>query len=477
MSSSTINSLSRFFRRFGDYIRSPVVRSLSRTKAGDFTRVYKFPWYDVILYLIFRSEKTSQGELSKYFSEIGRSDYQISRQAMFKAVRKLNPNVFIDLIHHFAEMFYQSEALVKTYRGYILLAEDGTTLELRPTPQALMQYGYIINSSCHDVFDAKNAISRSSALYDVTNGLIVDFTMENIIKSEIPMAVGHLLRMNSVFKGRKVIYLADRNYDSVELQTILESFGFNYCIRGKSYFFRHYTEKMTSNDEWITVNINHVWRKRLKYSIARERFAKDPTIRIRVVKHQYSYIDQKGVTQNTELIYFTNLPEDSFSTQQIINLYEKRWDIECSYKILKSDYEWERYFTSASSAERSMIFAKVLFHNIVGVIRKEMNRCIDENQNQSDKYSYQVNIVQLANLIRENHLLRWIRTGNHTAIFRTMDVILGLIDKIKVPVRPNRHHQRWGAVISCNHPHRFRLDGRLDPRVRNYHGAMMTIRP
>lgn len=477
MNSNTSNKLSCFFRRFGEYIRSPIVRSLSKTNVGDFSRIYKFPWFDVILYLIFRSEKTSQGELSKYFSDIGRTKYQVSKQAMFKATNKLNPGVFIDLIHHFAELFYQSNDLVKTYKGYILLAEDGTTLELRPTMQALMQYGFIINQNVRDLFSATNAASRSSALYDVTNGLIVDFTMENINKGEIPMAVGHLLRMNSVFKGHKVIYLADRNYDSVELQTILESLGFNYCIRGKSNFFKHYVEKMPSNDEWITVDIDKMWQKRLKYDIARDRFSENPTFKVRVVKYQYSYTDKKGLPQTAELLYFTNLPKESFNSEQIVHLYEKRWDIECSYKTLKSDYEWERYFTSFSNVERSMIYAKVLFHNIVGVIRKEMDQNLSENENPSNTHPYQVNIIQLANLIRENDLLRWMRTGNHKALVRTMDVILDLINKIKVPARPNRHHQRWGAAITNDHPHRFRLDGRQYPRVRKHKGCLMTMRP
>lgn len=476
MSSNISNDFGSFFRRFGEYLRSERVRSLSRTHSGDFTRIYKFPWFDVILYLIFRSEKTSQGELSKYYSDIGLPKKRVSKQAMFKAVNKLNPNVFIDLIHHFAEMFYQSD-LVKTYSGYILLAEDGTTLELRPTLQALMEYGYQNTQKTKDMFDAYNSISRSSALYDVTNGLIVDFTMKNLIDAEIPMAVGHLLRMNSVFNGRKVIYLADRNYDSVELQAIIESFGFNYCIRGKANFFKHYVEKMASNDEWITVNIDELWQKRLKYSIAKERFEKNSSFRVRVVKYQYCYTDKHGLTQKTDLIYFTDLPKDRFSTKQIINLYEKRWDIECSYKTLKSDYEWERYFSSAANMERSMIYAKVLFHNIVGIIRKELNQYLHTINRGSNKYIYNVDTVQLANLIRDQHMVRWIRTGNRCAIKQAMDVILGLINKIKVSVRPNRHHQRWGAYLTKNHPHRFRLDGRQYPKVRNYQGGLVTIKP
>ena len=476
MRSDISNDLARFFRKFGDYLKSERVRSLSRMHRGDFTRIYKFPWFDVILYLIFRCEKTSSGELSKYYSDIGRIEKRVSKQAMFKAVNKLNPNVFIDLIHHFAEMFYQSD-LVKTCSGYILLAEDGTTLEMRPTIQALMEYGYQINQNVMDMLDATNATSRSSALYDVTNGLVVDFTMKNFRDSELPQAVGHLLRMHSVFNGRKVIYLADRYYDSVELQSVIESCGFHYCLRGKANFFRHEVEQMAGNDEWITVSIGKTWQKRLKYGIVKERFAKDPTFRVRVVKDQYCYTDKNGPPQETEVIYFTDLPKDQFSTRQIINLYEKRWDIECSYKTLKSDYEWERYFSSAANMERSMIYAKVLFHNIVGIIRKELDHHLRVDNSSSDKYSYKVNIVQLAQLVRDQGMVRWIRTSNCQAVRRTMDVILGLIDKLKVPVRPNRHYQRWGAFMTSNHPHRFRLDGRHYPRVTMHNGCMMTIKP
>lgn len=476
MKSNISNKMARFFRNFGDYIRTPGVRSLCRTHSSDFTRVYKFPWYDVILYFIFRSETTSSGELTRYFSDIGRIKSRISKQAMFKATRKLNSNVFIDLIHHFAEMFYKTD-LVKKYRGYILLAEDGTTLELRPTEQALTEYGFVRNSKVTDKFEAVNATSRSSALYDVTNGLVVDFTMQNFAKSEIPMAVGHLLRMHDVFNDQRVIYLADRYYDSVELQAIIEFYNFNYCIRGKANFFKHYVEKMTSNDEWITVKIDKPWMKRLKYDISKERFSKDPTFRVRVVKNQYCYTDRNGLQQTVELIYFTNLPQNEFNTSQIIDLYGKRWDIECSYKTLKSDYEWERYFTSNTNVERSMIYAKVLFHNIVGIIRKEMNQSLQSPDNSDTRYSYNVNIAQLSKLVRENHMSRWLRTSNSKAIERTIDVILGLINKIKVPVRPNRHCQRWGAVITYNHPHRYRLDGRHYPRVRSYHGCMMTVKP
>ena len=52
-----------------------------------------------------------------------------------------------------------------------------------------------------------------------------------------------------------------------------------------------------------------------------------------------------------------------------------------------------------------------------------------------------------------------------------------ILDKIKVPVRPNRHYQRWGRVMISPPSYRFRLDGRNNPKVRRYKSVLMTISP
>lgn len=470
-----MDSIARLFSRFGNYIRSEELRSLCRSHASDFTRVYKFPWYDRILYMIFRSEKCVSSELSKYFNAIGKPENQISKQALFKAAKKLNVNALIKLVHVLPEFFYETD-LVKTYHGYILLAEDGTTLELMPEWAAILNYGFAKNQTVKDEFDATKAVSRSAALYDVINGLIVDFTMKRYTDAEMPMAIGHLQRTHSLYQDKKVIYLADRNYDSVELFALLELYGFNYCLRGKNNFFKHYIEKMASDDEWIEVTIDAAWLKRLKYSFAIERFQKDPKIRVRVVKRSYTYTDEKGIEQTQDLIFFTNLPKEEFDSDEIALLYSKRWQLEVSYKTLKSTLEWERYFSNGTNTETCSIYAKVIYHNLLGIVRKHLDAYLG-NQFSNNKYQYQMNVAQLNEFLKHHKLVRMLRAGNRSAIRRMLEILLLLIHKIKVPVRPNRHFQRWGRIVQDSNPHRFSLDGRNYPRVRDYQGVLQTVKP
>lgn len=447
-----------------------------KNRPQDFSRVFKFPWYDVLYFLIFRSEKCIPSEITKYYCDINKPELTVSKQAAFKALKKVNPAVFPALIHKFDELFYQSN-LIKTYKGYLLLAEDGTCNELRPTEKSLDSFGCVLNQFITSADKVKKATSRSAALYDVTNGLIVDFSMNPYRKSEIPIAIEHLNNTHSYFENRNVIYLCDRYYGSVELFSILEDYKYKYCIRAKDNYFKKYIAEMKSEDEWITVTLDKAWLKRLKYEQSKKRFSKNPTIRIRVVRYDYTYYDKKGKAHHASLKYFTNLCENEFSKMDIVDLYAKRWDIECSYKTLKTDYEWERYFSVDCNTEICSIYAKILFHNINGIIRKEMNEVLEASVSDENPRVYVANIVQLSKILRYTHLCRYLRNRNIKAIKQILNHIFDLINKIKVPVRPNRHWQRWGRHLSTSKPSRFRLDGRNWPKTSVVSGQLRTVKP
>lgn len=216
--------------------------------------------------------------------------------------------------------------------------------------------------------------------------------------------------------------------------------------------------------------------RRLKYDQVKKRFSLNPYINIRVVKHQYD-IYKKGKKESVDLIYFTNLIHEEFDSSDIMHLYSKRWEIETGYKTLKTDLEWERYFSKDCGSETCSIYAKVIFHNLSGILRKEMDKELIDTDLEVNKYKYQTNWKQLNELIRDEKLLRWIRNENPERLKIMIELIKILINKIKVPVRPNRHYKRWYRVIKQGKPMRFRLDGRDWPNTRPYNGLMMTVPP
>ena len=113
---------------------------------------------------------------------------------------------------------------------------------------------------------------------------------------------------------------------------MLESYDLPYCVRSKTKFFKNYISQMKSYDEWIVIKLDRAWLKRLKYDYSKERFSDTHSFRIRVVKSTYTYKDKYGNLQHCELLFFTNLSRYLFNSDEIVELYAKRWDIECTYK-------------------------------------------------------------------------------------------------------------------------------------------------
>lgn len=124
----------------------------------------------------------------------------------------------------------------------------------------IYDFHFVENQHIIDMFDVKKVQSKAGGLYDVLNGLFIDFSLRPAPYSELPLAFSHLYRSQSIFKGKNVIYLADRYYGSAEIISHLECIDYHYIIRGKSNFYKKQVALMKSDDEWIEVEIDEKWR-------------------------------------------------------------------------------------------------------------------------------------------------------------------------------------------------------------------------
>ena len=484
-----MRQLTRLLNSFSDLIHSKTVNDLCRTRIQDFTRRRVMTFDMVVFYLIFRNRKNTDADLIKFFSCLDILEKKITKQAMHKNIRKLNSNVFRYLFIQFAQLFYSS-GLSLDYKGYTILAEDGTFVEIPYDIYNINHFGIWENQSVCNMFDVKKIISKSAGLYDVTNGFFVDFTMKHATCSEIPLAFQHLYATRHLYKDKKVIYLADRYYGSAELISFLDYLGYSYCIRGKSNFYKKQISQMKSNDEYIKVNINEAWLERFSFSSeAIEHRKQNPELRIRVVKRGYIYYDHNGMRHIQEMIYFTNLSKEEFEKREIEDLYSKRWDIEVAYKTMKTQLELERNVSAHVEVVRSSVYAKFLFYNMIGILRKQINQDLmnypkhkEAVEHKSDVFIiefqyWSVNMSQLINCYMENNVLYAIISQDIRMIMKKVYQILKACEKLKVPIRENRHNQRWGRVVPSGFYYRFTLDGRNFPKVKTVKGVMRTTKP
>lgn len=293
MMNSVVKSseLSQLFCDFNSIIQSDIVNMLCRKRKKDFTRNRNMNFYSVIYYFIFRNKTTTNADLTHFYSSIDKFERRISKQALNKAIKKLNPNVFTYLINQFASIYYAS-SLPKKYRDHLLIAEDGTYMEIPYNVYNINDFQFCMNQHVHDIFDVKKVQSKAGGLYGVTNSLFIDFSLKPAPYSETPLAFAHLYRTKKILKNQKIIYLADRYYGSAEIISHLEFLKYNYVIRGKSNFYKKQVSLMQSDDEWIEVEVDDKWLKRFRFSLEAKELRKEkPIFKIRVIKRVYKYTD------------------------------------------------------------------------------------------------------------------------------------------------------------------------------------------
>ena len=195
MMNSVVKSseLSQLFCDFNSIIQSDIVNMLCRKRKKDFTRNRNMNFYSIIYYFIFRNRTTTNADLTHFYSSIDKFERRISKQALNKAIKKLNPNVFTYLINQFASIYYAS-SLPKKYRDHLLIAEDGTYMEIPYNVYNINDFQFCMNQHVHDIFDVKKVQSKAGGLYDVTNSLFIDFSLKPAPYSETPLAFAHLYR-------------------------------------------------------------------------------------------------------------------------------------------------------------------------------------------------------------------------------------------------------------------------------------------
>ena len=377
------SELSQLFCDFNSVIHSDIVNMICRKRKKIFTRNRNMNFYSIIYYFIFRNRTTTNAELTHFYSSIDKFERRISKQALNKAIKN-SILMFLHILSINLLLFIMLLPFLKNIE-IICLSQKGTYMEIPYNVYNINDFQFCMNQHVHDIFDVKKVQSKAGGLYDVTNGLFIDFSLKPAPYSETPLAFAHLYRTKKILKNQKIIYLADRYYGSAEIISHLEFLKYNYVIRGKSNFYKKQVALMQSDDEWIEVEIDDKWLKRFRFSLEAKELRKEkPIFKIRVIKRTYKYTDINHDIHCENLIYFTNLSEEEFSADEVIELYSKRWDIEVSYKTMKTTQEIERHISLNGDVARNDIYAKVLFHNIVGVLRKEINHELEKRQTEKN---------------------------------------------------------------------------------------------
>ncbi len=408
-----------------DIINNDIFKNKCRINEKAFTRERKLKCKDLVLYELNKRGLSTKMEILN-FNNINYVE-NVSAPALFKQREKLNPEAFTYLIQESLKNFYTNyKKEVKTYKGYILEAVDGSDFEVPNTPKAREKYNGKQKQQCARV--------TVSTCYDILNKYTLDTIVEKYDYSETEMLKQHMetIEKEKIIDKYKPIVIADRNYRNLSFFYHAIEKNQKFLIRIGTKVYKEETSKMKTADENIEIKYS---RDRISYyknsdPNLYEYLKKGNTIKIRCIMI---------VLETGEIEYLlTNLEEDIFSTNDINELYNLRWQTELNYRHLKNDIKIECITSSKEILIKQDVYSQVLVSNILQAYINDGDELVS---NLEYKNKMKVNNNMAVGIFKNSFIYIFLEE-NIDKRSELMEKLQEAINKFIVPVKPGRKNPR-----------------------------------
>lgn len=393
----------------------------------DFTRHRLLDFKTIVKTLMALNGKTMDNELIDLFFS---KDHIPSDSALIQQRNKLG----YEALHHLLKSFQQQPSEAQLYKGYRLLAIDGSGLNIANNKDD--------TESRHHGIGGKAPFNEIfiHALFDVLQQCYVDLSITKLHKNNEPRVFVDMLKD---FKSSvPVIFLGDMNYSTFNIMAHVQTINQFFLLR---------TKDITSNGSASTFDLpatdvfdlslpdltltrlhsaQHCKDKNHLRYLTRDSVFDFLSTRSKENENQFFPLPLRIVRfkisdDKYETIY-TNLDPVAFPASVIKQLYSLRWGVETSFRRLK--HTLGIIYTHSKKADFIFqeIFAKAIMFNFIAFCTASIVQ-----QKGKKGYFYTVNFSIAANLCKKFFLETIDLLKLEKAIFRRMN-----------PVRPSKSYER-----------------------------------
>ncbi len=359
--------------------------------------------------------------------------FELGIKASTSAFVQRRSKIPFDFFNYLFETFNDMCVDSKKYKGYRILAVDGTTINLAYNPNTET---YVENGQ-NKGFNQMHA----NVLFDVLNKTYVHAELQPQPQTD---EIGALLLMLQWHEFKeKTLIVGDRGYESYN------TFGYFFHKENVDFLIRVKQEisamkpfrnlPMEEFDCNITFTVTttqknvdkengyiHIFTKKKdnkiysnKTHLRRWDFASPYTMTVRVVRFQLDTGEYETLA--------TSLPK-SFTLEEIKEMYHARWGIETGFRELKYGLGLVNLHCKKDDFARQEIYSAIIMSNFVSHIVNEI--ILQDKQKQ--KYEHAVNMKKATHLCR-----KFFRTANADEKQLIKDIA-----SYTVPIRPGRKDQR-----------------------------------
>ena len=369
-----------FFRLFDRYVSKKYV-----TEEDKFIRERKMTQKEYIAYIITQRSCTSYIETVRFFTIMMKNDFKtISSQAIGKQRMFIDPQAFIDMNECFIDNLYNKYSGFSKLKGYIVSACDRSIVDIPNVTLTRIQF--LVGDE--HLLKEKRIRARVSCFLDVHSKHILTAKIAETTVNEIDLAIEHLKNINKRFNIEKLITVYDRGYASIELMAKTMDLNSKFLIRLPKNVFKHLIKQMKTNDEIIKINLTNNRLSHFRDENLREKTRKMGRLEIRI-----AIVD---IGNKEPEILATNLTTEEFTTEELKELYNKRWTVETGFDRLKNLIEIEDFSGIRRPIIEQDFYAHIFVYNLAITIKKQAEYHITRTpRNKDEKITYQSNFAKI----------------------------------------------------------------------------------
>ena len=386
-----------------------------------FSRQRKLP-LDTMVRLLIGAEG---GSLTKILREAG---VNVTPAALSQRRTQIDPSVFREVFDRVNAACADND----TFRGYRVLAADGTAINMPRNPAAP---SFVCNDSAPHGYNQLHL----NPLYDICNRTFFDAIVQPEPQKDEIGALVEMLQRNNF--DRKTLILCDRGYESYNLLAhLIEKPNADFLLRVKQNrsamreiarlpmcaldctISFTITTTQTNEDKLhrhIYIQVPKKSKPGSKTRRGRWDFPSPYPMRLRIVRFQLD-------TGEFETLA-TSLPS-SFTIDDLKALYYMRWGIETSFRDLKYSVGLVHLHGKSDQFVEQEVYAALTAFNYASRIARE----VVIRQPKNGIYAYRVNFKNAVALTKEH--IRNPKLNN--------DTLAREIAKHTIPIRPGRQDRR-----------------------------------
>ena len=402
----------------------------------DFTRKKKLPFETVMQLLI------SMGGNSLYKELLESQGYDVNTATSSAFVQQRN-KILPSAVEFLFQQFTQSYTDIKDYRGYRLLAIDGSDLHIATDPTDTDSY--FQNQPNQKGYN----LLHLNAAFDLCNRLYVDALVQPRRLSNEGRALAAMVDRSPI-QG-KTIVISDRGYESYNNFAHIERKGWNYVIRVKDVDSSGILTSLRlpssgTFDRDVQLTLTKKQTKEVKAHPEIYRFVPSTStfdfldlqenlfypISFRVVR----FVLPNGTYETV----ITNLSAADFPPDELKSIYNMRWGIETSFRALKYTVGLTSFHAKKQESIIQEIFARMIMYNFAEMMTSHV-----VISRMDKRHHYHVNFTVAVHVCR--HFLR-------SRDDEPPPDVEALIRKNILPIRPIRPGQqktrkiRWKSAVS-----------------------------